>query len=387
MHDRPLWQATPDQALLLRAALLQGPAAVAAWEAWIGRIDIERLDAGSHRLLPLLYRNLKRHKISHAELPRIKGVYMHTWATNQTALRELGQLVGKLEAADIPTLVLKGAALATRYYRDAGVRPMSDFDILVPDDQVDHALALLATDGWTPQGRTFAQLALPYRRSLHARGFDYPDRALSFDLHWRTTVTHLGEADDLPFWAAAAPMLLGKTQTRTLCPADQLLHLCIHSSIYDGETQMRWLPDALVVLRQTPEMDWARLVAQTKRLDAALVVAPRLRYLHEQWADIIPGAVPLPIIDELAALPIRPQTRRMYDTLATYAWERTYPQLFWLLYGQYLTTRPEGARGLPLLGFLRYMQHRWLVDSPVEMVRGGWARSRERRARRHATTA
>jgi len=46
---------TKQQRLLLRAALLSGQDAIHAWENWIANVDIDRIDTGSYRLLPLLY--------------------------------------------------------------------------------------------------------------------------------------------------------------------------------------------------------------------------------------------------------------------------------------------------------------------------------------------
>jgi hypothetical protein len=379
MNQLPAWQATPTQTLLIRAALDTGAEAVAAWEAWVGQVDLERLDRGSQRMLPLLYRNLLRLKVDHPTMPRLKGIYLSTWARNQTALRELGRLAAEFEAAGILTLVLKGAAVAARYYRDLGVRPMADFDILVRAGDVDAALAILEADGWQADARTYPQLAMPYRESLHARGFIHPARRLGFDLHWHVVTTHLGTEEDAAFWAAAEPLEIGQTRTHVLCPADQLLHLCIHASIYDHMAQVRWLPDALVMLRQTPDLDWTRVAAMTERMDATLAVVPKLVYLAEQWGIAVPPAV----IAQLAARPVGYRTRRLYAALATYSWERSRSQIFWLLYSQYLSTLPKNRRTLRPLGFLRFLQHRWLVDTPQAMVRGGWARIRARMAREH----
>ena len=44
---------TPDQTLLLRAALLPGEAAREAWVAWRQRASLAELDGGSRRLLPV----------------------------------------------------------------------------------------------------------------------------------------------------------------------------------------------------------------------------------------------------------------------------------------------------------------------------------------------
>src|SRR5947208_1037833 len=55
---------TAQQELLLRAVLAKGEQALTAWQEWKADIDIENLDEGSTRLLPLLCRNLKNEGVN-----------------------------------------------------------------------------------------------------------------------------------------------------------------------------------------------------------------------------------------------------------------------------------------------------------------------------------
>src|SRR5215469_14327441 len=73
---------TPLQELLLRAAVMRGPVAVEAWGKWKHTVNIEAVDFGSHRMLPLLYRNLLRHGISDPLLARLKSAYRYYWYQN-----------------------------------------------------------------------------------------------------------------------------------------------------------------------------------------------------------------------------------------------------------------------------------------------------------------
>ena len=54
-----------QQLLLLRAALWQGAAALAAWSEWADSADLDRIDNGSQRLLPLVYANLHALGLEH----------------------------------------------------------------------------------------------------------------------------------------------------------------------------------------------------------------------------------------------------------------------------------------------------------------------------------
>jgi hypothetical protein len=64
------WPNEP-QRLLLQAALLDGDRASTASRAWCARIDLDLLDAGSLRLLPLLYRAMTARGESWTHLGRL----------------------------------------------------------------------------------------------------------------------------------------------------------------------------------------------------------------------------------------------------------------------------------------------------------------------------
>src|SRR5687767_170472 len=110
VRTRPRSRLWPDarQELLLRAALLAPPVAVDAWR----RIEADNkghaLDAGSARLLPLVWSNLHRDGI---QIDGLGARYQATAAANETLLSDLQMVLRELGGAGIPTIVLKGAAL------------------------------------------------------------------------------------------------------------------------------------------------------------------------------------------------------------------------------------------------------------------------------------
>ena len=133
-----------DQLLLLRAALLGEDAARSAWARWREGHTIETADHVALRLFPLVYRNLERGGIDEADLSKLRGAYRAVWLRNQVIFDYTSGALRELAAAGIPTLVLKGVALALLDYRDPGVRAMSDGDLLVPWREADRAHAVLA---------------------------------------------------------------------------------------------------------------------------------------------------------------------------------------------------------------------------------------------------
>ena len=135
----PQWP-TREQELLLRAGLGYGQPATEAWTQWRATVPYEHLDQASYRLLPLVYRRLRDEGLNDPLLPFMRGVHRRTWHDNHLLFHHAQTLLRAFHAAGIPTLVLKGPALTLLYYKDYGLRPMGDFDILVPTAQAEAAL-------------------------------------------------------------------------------------------------------------------------------------------------------------------------------------------------------------------------------------------------------
>src|SRR5436190_3352548 len=92
---------TAQQEMLLRAALLQGQDAIEAWTRWKSSVDLQHLDAGSRRLLPQLYRNLRDQGIDDPFVTGLKTLYRRTWSDNQLLFHEVSSLLVAFRNAGI----------------------------------------------------------------------------------------------------------------------------------------------------------------------------------------------------------------------------------------------------------------------------------------------
>lgn len=150
-HDRHrthLWP-SPEQALLLQAALLDGEAALDAFRAWRGGVDLDaELGYPVLKLLPLVHQNLLRLGCDDPLMGRLKGLSRRFWCEGQTLFFALTPALERLAAAGVDLLLLKGAPLVLSYYGNHALRPMADLDIAVPHDRLAQAIDLLKEDGW-----------------------------------------------------------------------------------------------------------------------------------------------------------------------------------------------------------------------------------------------
>lgn len=302
---------TRQQELLLQAGLLRGDRAAAAWNELRPSLDIDHQSGESNRLLPLVYRNLLALGIDEPEMPRLKGLYRVTWYKNQMLLHHLASVLQMFADARIETLVLKGAPLIVQYYRDAGLRPMEDFDILVPTQKAMAAVKVLKDAGWKPEWELSpADLPKGFERLRHGVRF-YDGEGRKCDLHWRVMSNLLpdvrGSDDD--FWQGAVSVEIAGVPTRALNAADQLLHVCVHGASFVPEGTARWAADSMVLLAAVgTNMDWNRLIAQTKKHRAVLPMRDALTYL----ARTLEAPVPPAVVERFLRLPTTRRERFAY---------------------------------------------------------------------------
>lgn len=304
----------PLQETLLRAALLEGEAALQAWHQWRADVDLDDVDPESYRILAPLSANLQSLGVEGSLTPILKGVRRQTWAANHRLLKAAVTPLRKLDAAGIPLLLLKGAALVLGYYRDFGMRSFADVDVLVPTDRVREAIALLEGTGWAPVFYDRRQaITENYLRLLPAIGFRNAD-GVDLDLHWHVLPETCRAGADEAFWQASQTAELDGLPLRVLGPTDQLLHAIADGLKLETESKIRWTVDALTILRMPDiRIDWARMIAMAQRLRLVLTVRDAFVYLHDRLAAPIPSGV----IAELTASPATPTDRMEYRLRTT----------------------------------------------------------------------
>jgi hypothetical protein len=321
----------------LRAALLQSAEASEAWDRWQGQVDLDRLDYGSFRLLPLLYHNLRHQKIEHPWMGKFKGIYRRTWYENQIRFRNAAAILQSLHAAGIETLLLKGAALVLLHYRDLALRPMQDLDFLVPVPMAVKAEAVLQKLGWLSDFRpSSVECFLSFK---HGAQFQHPDDG-NLDLHWHVLNRIYNSGGDDEFWEGRVPAELFGVSTAALNPADQLLHVCAHGAAYDAVPPLRWVADAVVILR-TSALDWDRCLFQARRCRLTLPLYETLRYLHY---NSLTDQVPEMVLKDLHGRPVSRVERRVFESLNSLSTKQGPFLLAWFYYHSFagLLCTPQG---------------------------------------------
>ncbi len=345
--------------------------ALDAWASWRrsmgnGPVDVKELERASQRLLPLLERNLKRLGVQDESLASLHGVARQTWCENQMILARGAGLVGGLEKQGIATLLFKGCALTLCYYNSYALRPMNDFDVLVPTAQAKQAFDWVLANGWTfdTQGDP-ALLSDVYLENLHGHGFRN-QQGHSVDVHRHLLHQCSGPDADTDFWEASVPLQISGVSTHTLCAADHLLVALMHGIHWDSTSPLRWVADAMTILKvESPAMDWERLFEQTRKRQLVLPVLAGLRYLKNTFQAPVPDSM----LRDLERIPVNFWQKMEFNGWTTS--HETHSPLM-RFYLRYLWFRKweisRGWRG-KVFGLPLYLQHAWKLRSPWQIPR------------------
>jgi hypothetical protein len=222
---------TPEYALLLDAiAPLDAPRVDhRGWNSkrWGRTLWV----ADWHRLSPILFCHLELRPDPPPATVRsaLERAYLASSARSMFITEARRRVVDALAAADVPALLLKGAALVETVYPDPAQREMLDLDILVPPDRIARATQALAPLGYRPSPAldTAPQTSLQLEPDLHGPALVGEQHLVAVELHHHITIRGEGghfELDDM--WERARPSPLGPHLLPS--PEDLLLHVSLH---------------------------------------------------------------------------------------------------------------------------------------------------------------
>ncbi len=223
----------------------------------------------------------------------------------------LEQIVTQLAAEGIPSLLLKGAALAHSVYPSFARRPMSDLDVLVAPEQALHAWTRMRVLGWGFEQDGGADFHAAYH---HLKPLvDPAGGRIVLEIH-RSMMPYPGPfaISESDVWHDATEVRVGSSRAYVPSDLHQLLHLCVHfawsHSLVHGIG--RAVRD-VATLAATRDIDWDAFIPLARRTHAATSAYWTLALSRK----LVNAAVPVEVLTAL-----RPSQPR----LVTKALERAY---------------------------------------------------------------
>lgn len=175
--------------------------------------------ARRHRLGPLLHWRLGEDPLAKGVPKPFAEAIAANFAKHSRRVAELQAEVSRIQRImrenEIPAVFLRGAFLAFHVYRQPGLRPLRDLDVLVPEEEAQAASNALRTSMLRRPGRPADQPGLRIDVEFHTRLMDQSRR---FD-----------PAFDAGTWNRLISRVVAEEEVWYLSPEDQLLHLIQHA--------------------------------------------------------------------------------------------------------------------------------------------------------------
>lgn len=211
----------------------------------------------------------------------LQADYFTAVAEAAVLLDFLGRVLETLNQAHIPSVVLKGAAVASYAYPKWELRLMSDIDIWVGDAYIKQVEQLLTKMGLAQyqHSNTFERYGKLEMQapSLVKGGVDIHAQMLAG--YWLDATTQI---NDQQLWQSTCETTFKGHKTRILCAEDALIHAAVHVAInhkFDN-TSLRTLTDIALLCRY-PAIEWPKVVAHAQQWHIQSVLTFVLCFVQE----------------------------------------------------------------------------------------------------------
>jgi hypothetical protein len=279
---------TAGETLLLRACLYPTDSARRAWEEWQNcKNEFRDRFLGDNdsvkRLRPLVFnaQNLHGLEVDKESQTYLRSAYLQEDLRNKIVRRICRDILILLEKEGIPTIVLKGTALAETVYDNPVLRHCHDIDLLIRDQDMSRAVSLLPSIQFK-ETNPKAEPGSDDCKLEHESGLPLELHTGLFELPYYNEL--VGEV-----WERSRNHVVAGVQTKILAPADNLIHVCGHAFYQSRRESLRWVGDAWLIIDRHRDLDWDLVFDCADRSHLALPLSVTLAYLAEELNAPIPA--------------------------------------------------------------------------------------------------
>ena len=214
--------------------------------------------AGRQSVAPLIYHTLRD---DHTILPpwvkrQLRTAYYRSATSNALLHHELTRIVRAFNEAEVPIILLKGAALAEGIYGNIALRPMGDIDLLVRTEQMSVAAQLLVQGGYSVGDRAHPNL----RHATFRAGNSGWTAHIEVHPHIVSSAYYRRGIPEEWLWQDPVELAISEVSALGLSPEAAIVHSCLHTLDHIAtKGNLLWLCDIVEVSRRY-DVDWEALV-------------------------------------------------------------------------------------------------------------------------------
>jgi hypothetical protein len=235
---------------------------------------------------------------------------------HEAKLHWLRKIAGRLEAASVTAVHLKGPVFAERFYDPPCGRPSLDLDVALHQSQIQQAVGALESLGYAAEPLHFVAMD-QHVVLLH-------DHAPEVELHYRL-LSEFGASREVEGLVARSRAVEVPKLGSVRVPEahDEFVFLCAHAAKHRFRP-LRFMYDLARILETTP-LDWNLVWQRASRLHVRRLLALTVVVLRRDW-DFPLSGIPIPAADLERAARIlpgftqpRPPARTKPDLVRKYA--------------------------------------------------------------------
>jgi len=217
----------------------------------------------------LFYREIKSRNFPTELIPldvrnRLRGAYRNLATINTSLFFDVLKILKSLADNQLPVIALKGLALAKNIYGDIALRPMSDMDLLLKEEDLVRAGRILLTLGYQQYFPAWESMLKTYH---HLPPFKNKSGSI-IELHWNIVTPDSPIKVDLDgLWERACLIKVDNVEVRVFSPEDLFLHLCIHACFHlqTGIDLIPFCDMAGLIKTSAAKIDWQIVIARATR--------------------------------------------------------------------------------------------------------------------------
>lgn len=221
-----------------------------------------------HRVMPLLYRNLKKtcpQTVPVGTMKQLQRYFLVNAARNHVLSHELLSILGMLEQNGIIAVPFKGPVLAEYLYGDLALRQFDDLDILIHRHDAYRAHELLVSYGYQPGLKLGEEQNGSYSKAEYSMSYSRSGIRAPIEFHWDM----LGKYSPHPLGINNLQRLetgtLDNKNVWHLSPEDLLIYLCLHGS-KDCWKTFEAVCSVAELVRSHPALDWTWLATRVETM-------------------------------------------------------------------------------------------------------------------------